>query len=182
MITVVLDANVLYPMLLRDTLLRCAAAGLFQIRWSSKILEEMTSNLVRDYGMPAEAADALRQIMDEAFPEAMVDGWEELEPAMRNDSKDRHVAAAAAASGAVAIVTANTRDFYDLPAGIDAAHPDEFLCALFNATPSKVGDVLHRQASGYRRPTLTTAELLARLAVITPNFARIVLEHLNEEG
>lgn len=182
MITVVLDANVLYPMLLRDTLLRCAAAGLFQIRWSSKILEEMTSNLVRDYGMPADAAEALRQIMDEAFPEAMVDGWEELEPAMRNDSKDRHVAAAAAASGAVAIVTANTRDFYDLPTGIDAAHPDEFLSALFDATPSKVSEVLHRQASGYRRPTLTTAELLARLAVTTPNFARIVLEHLNEEG
>jgi predicted nucleic acid-binding protein len=123
MITVVLDANVLFPMLLRDTLLRCAAAGLFQIRWSSKILEEMTSNLIRDYGMPAEAADALRQIMDEAFSEAMIDGWEEFGPAMRNDNKDRYVAAAAAASGAVVIVTANTRDFYDLPAGIDAAHP-----------------------------------------------------------
>lgn len=175
MTTVVLDANVLFPMLLRDTLLRCAAAGLFQIRWSSKIFEEMTSNLIRDYGMPAEAADALRQIMDEAFPEAMVDGWEEFEPAMRNDSKDRHVAAAAVASGAVVIVTV-------LPAGIDAEHPDRFLCALFEATPSKLSDVLHRQASGYRRPTLTTAELLERLAVTTPNFARTVLEYLNEHG
>jgi len=53
---------------------------------------------------------------------------------------------------------------------------------LFDAIPSKVSDVLHRQASGYRRPTLTTTELLARLAVTAPNFARIVLEHLNEEG
>jgi hypothetical protein len=36
----VLDANVLYPFTLRDTLLRAAAAGLFQARWSDKILEE----------------------------------------------------------------------------------------------------------------------------------------------
>ncbi|WP_259671265.1 hypothetical protein [Rhizobium sp. NZLR11] len=79
----------------------------------------------------------MRHIMDEAFPEATVDGWEQLEPAMRNDSKDRHVMAAAAASGAVAIIAANTRDFYDPPAGIDAAHTDQFLSALFEPTPSK---------------------------------------------
>lgn len=179
MITVVLDANVLFPMLLRDTLLRCAAAGLFQIRWSSKILDEMTTNLVTDYGMPADAAGTLRQVMDEAFPEAMVEGWEELEPTMRNDSKDRHVAAAAAVSGAVAIVTSNIRDFYDLPPGIDAAHPDEFLCALFETAPSTVMDVLHGQAKGYRRPTLTAVELLKRLAVSAPNFSRTALEQLD---
>jgi len=34
----VLDANVLYPFTLRDTLLRAAAAGLFQAQWSDKIL------------------------------------------------------------------------------------------------------------------------------------------------
>lgn len=180
MITVVLDANVLFPMLLRDTLLRCAAAKLFQIRWSSRILEEMTNNLVKDYGMPATAANTLREVMEEAFPEAMVEGWEKLEPAMRNDSKDRHVTAAAAVSGAVAIVTANTRDFYDLPADISAVHPDEFLCALFDATPSMVRDVLHRQANGYRRPALVTTELLARLAVTAPNFARIVHDYMND--
>ncbi len=31
---VVLDANVLYPFTLRDTLLRAAAAGFFQAYWS----------------------------------------------------------------------------------------------------------------------------------------------------
>ena len=37
---VVLDANVLYPFSLRDTLLRAASEGLFQLYWSDQILEE----------------------------------------------------------------------------------------------------------------------------------------------
>ena len=41
-----LDANVLFPFTLRDTLLRAAAAGLFQVRWSDEILTETTRNLV----------------------------------------------------------------------------------------------------------------------------------------
>jgi predicted nucleic acid-binding protein len=39
---VVLDANVLYPFSLRDTLLRAAAAGMFQFFWSAEILDEAT--------------------------------------------------------------------------------------------------------------------------------------------
>ena len=35
---VVLDANVLYPFSLRDTLLRVAAEDLYQVRWSDQIL------------------------------------------------------------------------------------------------------------------------------------------------
>ena len=46
---VVLDANVLFPFTLRDTLLRAAAADFYQLRWSSEILDEMISNLVRHF-------------------------------------------------------------------------------------------------------------------------------------
>lgn len=42
---VVLDANVLFPFTLRDTLLR-AAAGFYQVRWTEQILDEATRNLV----------------------------------------------------------------------------------------------------------------------------------------
>ena len=34
-LVVVLDANVLFPFTLRDTLLRAAAAGLYQVRWTA---------------------------------------------------------------------------------------------------------------------------------------------------
>ena len=38
---VVLDANVLFPFSLRDTLLRAAAEGFFQLYWSDEILDEL---------------------------------------------------------------------------------------------------------------------------------------------
>ncbi|MEQ1572523.1 MAG: hypothetical protein ABMA64_43285 [Myxococcota bacterium] len=41
-----LDANVLLPFTLRDTLLRAAAADLYQAYWSDEILDEVARNLV----------------------------------------------------------------------------------------------------------------------------------------
>ena len=46
-----------------------------------------------------------------AFPDAMVEGFEELIPAMTNHEKDRHVLAAAVKCGAHAIVSDNQKDF-----------------------------------------------------------------------
>lgn len=39
--TAVLDACVLYPASLRDTLLRVAEAGIYQPRWTERILDEV---------------------------------------------------------------------------------------------------------------------------------------------
>ena len=65
---VVLDADVLFPFTLRDTLLRAAAAGFYQVRWSAQILDEMTRNLVSTGTMPQDKADRLRAIMTRVFP------------------------------------------------------------------------------------------------------------------
>ncbi|MFT2215500.1 PIN domain-containing protein [Rhizobium giardinii] len=172
MLVAVLDADVLFPMVLRDTLLRAAAAGSFRAHWSSRILDEVMRNLVSDYGMDPSRADALRDVMEEAFPDARVEGWEEVEPTMRNHPKDRHVVAAAAVIEASVIVTSNIRDFGDLPSGIIAVTPDEFLVDLLEADPDIVLQALVAQASGYRRPTLSVAELVERLSMTTPKFAR----------
>ena len=85
----VLDADVLFQLLLRDTLLRAAAAECFRVHWSSQILDEVTRNLVSDYGMEPARAGALRAVMEEAFPDANVEGWQKIEPKMRNHPKDR---------------------------------------------------------------------------------------------
>ena len=53
---VVVDANVLFPLTLRDTVLRAAAAGFCQLRWSATILDEMERNLVSKGIVPAEKA------------------------------------------------------------------------------------------------------------------------------
>jgi len=41
---VVLDANVLFPFSLRDTLLRAAGASYFQFFWTEEILDEARRN------------------------------------------------------------------------------------------------------------------------------------------
>ena len=58
---VVLDANVLFPFSLRDTLLRAAAEGFFQLYWSDEILDETTRNLVGTGTITSEQANRLRQ-------------------------------------------------------------------------------------------------------------------------
>jgi hypothetical protein len=66
----------------------------FQVYWSEQILDEATRNLVETGTMTARQAERLRAVMEQAFPEATVRGHERLIGAMRNDEKDRHVAAA----------------------------------------------------------------------------------------
>jgi len=65
---VVLDANVLFPFTLRDTLLRAAAEGFYQVRWSAQILDEMTRNLVASGTIPEEKAHRLRAINGARIP------------------------------------------------------------------------------------------------------------------
>lgn len=67
---VVVDANVLFPLTLRDTVLRAAAADFYQLRWSKDILDEMERNLISTGMMPADKAARLRAQMETFFPEA----------------------------------------------------------------------------------------------------------------
>ena len=181
MLVAVLDADVLFPMVLRDTLLRAAAAGCFRMHWSDRILDEVTRNLVEDYGMSPDKATALRTVMDEAFPDANVGGWEDIEPDMPNHPKDRHVAAAAVAIGAATIVTSNIHDFAQLPQGIIAMRPDQFLGELFGTKRDELLGALKAQVAAYRRPSMSIRELLERLGKIAPEFAREAIHALERD-
>jgi hypothetical protein len=118
------DPNVLYRFSLRDTLVRAAAAGMFQVFWSVEILDEATRNLVADGIMNAEQAERLRAAMERALPETAITGYEPLVDAINNAYEDRHVAAAAVKVGAQVIMTRNLKHFRDLPEGIEAQAPD----------------------------------------------------------
>ena len=174
---VVLDANVLFPFTLRDTLLRAAVAGFYQVRWTSRILDEMTRNLVSTGTMPADRANLLRAIMEHEFPEAEVTGYEHLIDAMPNDPKGRHVAAAAVKAGAQVITTANLKDFTSLPGDVEAQSPDEFLCNLFDLDPDGFAQLLREQAADLVKPAMTFEELLERLAHTVPELAGAVRRH-----
>ena len=176
---VVLDANVLFPFTLRDTLLRAAAQGYFQLYWSDEILDETTKNLLGNGTVTSEQAHRLRDAMTGAFPESMVSGYEPLIDVMPNDRKDRHVAAAAVKAGAQVIVTNNLKDFMTLPDGIEAQSPDEFLSNLFDLDPDGIAELVRQQAEALRSPPRSIAELLAGLAPMVPDFARSVAYHID---
>jgi hypothetical protein len=78
---VVLDACVIYPITVVDSLLTLAEAGFYTPLWTGRILGEVERNLI-ERGIPAEAVQRRIQCMKEAFPEARVEGFEELEANM----------------------------------------------------------------------------------------------------
>lgn len=171
MLVSVLDADVLFPMILRDTLLRAAAAGLCRIHWTGRIQDEVERNLIATERMTRDQAAHLRRSMETAFDDAMVEGWEALEDQMPNHPKDRHVAAAAVAIGADVIVTSNLKDFRVLPEGLAVLSPDAFLCRLLARHGENFVAVLRAQAARYRRePTLEG--LIDHLSVLAPEFGK----------
>jgi predicted nucleic acid-binding protein len=173
---VVLDACVLYPLPLRDTLLRVAQQNLYEVRWSRRILDEVGRNLIEDRRATAEQVRNLIDAMRRAFADADVpeESIAALEPAMTNDPADRHVLAAAVASDdAQAIVTTNVRHF---PAGacepfaIEIMHPDTFLCQLHESASVQIRAALAQQLAALSRPSMSMAELLDLLAATVPEF------------
>ena len=61
-------------------------------------MDEVSRNLVEKFGLSRERAAYRESEMRRHFPEAWVEGFEDLIPAMANHPKDRHVAAAAVKS------------------------------------------------------------------------------------
>jgi predicted nucleic acid-binding protein len=180
----VLDANILLPAPLRDTLLRLAEADLYVPKWSERILAEVARNLVESGRTDAERAARVTETMAAAFPEAMVPASliSSVEPAMTNDPKDRHVLAAAIAAGSEVVVTKNLKHF---PAaaceslGIQVVGPDDFLVDLHQVDPSTALRALSDQAAALTRPALTLHDVLDYVANDAPEFAGLIRESLS---
>lgn len=167
--TAVLDACVLVPIALADTLLRVAERELYRPLWSDRILGEARDAILEIHPDISPEQVARRfEMMAATFEDARVQGWEELEATLAlPDPDDRHVLAAAVRGRADAIVTANVRDFPETvlgPLGVAALDPDDFLLDQLDLAPRFVLDVLREQAQHTRNPALTPTDLLARLA------------------
>jgi len=178
----ILDASVLYPLPLRDTLLRIAETGLYHPCWSERILDEVGRNLIAKRGATDTQAEGLLDAMRRAFDTAAVTerAIERLEPAMTHDSKDRHVLATAIAANAQVIVTLNLKHFPSHacePFAVEPLHPDAFLLDLYSLDTGTASDTVKRQAAALTRPPMTVDELLDRLAATVPNFAQALRTH-----
>jgi predicted nucleic acid-binding protein len=170
----VLDACVLAPHPLYDTLLRLAEVGLFRPLWSAEILAETERTVIVKLGEPPAKARRRIEVRERFVPGAMTVGFEHLVPDMGNDPKDRHILAAAVGAGADVIVTANLTDFPDVALtvhGLAAVHPDDFLLGLLAEHGEKVLDCLRRQRGDYTNPVQSTTEFYDSFTATTPRFA-----------
>lgn len=172
--TALLDACVLVNFSLCDTLLRLAEPpGLFQPRWSEEILRETTRTLEVKLGWPVSLTAHFQSELRLHFREAWIEQYESLIPAMANDSKDRHVLAAAVQGKVPLIVTFNLRHFKPEHLtcwGVRAVHPQSFLVHLFHQNPQTVLERLAEQAARRQR---SLRQLLKILSVSVPEFSAV---------
>ena len=175
----VLDACVLLPMPLCDTLLRLAEEpSLYRPLWSTNILEEVRKNLQEKLGRTAEQAQRRIAAMRTAFPEAEISVPPELLKAFESlpDPNDRHVLAAANRGGAHVIVTQNVKHFpEDCLQRFDIlCHTaDEFLIHQFHISPDEVLTKLDEQGANVSKDRIVVTKMLRGIA---PGFAKLVLE------
>jgi hypothetical protein len=171
---VVLDACTMFPMLVRDVLLTLAAHEFFSPKWSPRIREEWTRNLVarmadRDGEEIATSKVArIAAAVENAFPDAMV-ATELPESSVLDpvDAKDRHVVVTAMVAKADAIVTFNIADFaahhLNQNLQIEVIHPDDFVMDLVDLNEKRAVAAFRELRARKKNPPLGVAELIQRL-------------------
>ncbi|MCZ0962724.1 RSP_2648 family PIN domain-containing protein [Paracoccus benzoatiresistens] len=164
----VLDANVLFPTILREILTDLAAAGLFVPLWSPRILAEWRHAAARLGPDQDAVAGAEIALLRDRFPGAEMpdDGTRGIDLHFP-DPADRHVVEAALAGNASQIVTANLRDFprhLMASLGLRAIHPDAFLLDLLADDPEAVRAAVRaaRDKAAAMGGAMTAAEMLKR--------------------
>jgi len=171
---VLYDACVLYPALLRDFLMWLGLSGCCRARWSRTIQDEWKRNLLRNRpNMHRAQLDRVSELMDNAIPDCLVEGYEALiADVSLPDPDDRHVLAAAIHGDASVIVTFNLRDFPRealTPFSIEARHPDDFILDLLERDAAAViSAARHQRAQLVRSPSDTDRylEILRRQGLI----------------
>lgn len=166
--TALLDSCVLYPAPVRDLLIETANTHVYRARWSNHIHDEWTANVLKNN--PKATAELLartRQLMNDAVPDALITGYEDLIPSLTlPDPKDRHVLAAAIVGRADVIVTANLKHFPAKalePYGLEAQHPDEFLTHQRDLNHERFLQCVKRIRSRLVNPPLTAEQYIESL-------------------
>lgn len=178
---VVIDACVLANYSVCDLFLRLAETPrLYLPKWSEELLDETKRTQVNALEWPNEIAESFNHALKEAFPEAMVSGYEHLIERCDNDPKDQHVLACAIHSQSEVIVTFNLRDFPKdklNPWHIDAQHPQDYLLIIYSIEPIIV---LHKLEAVARKRDCSLEDHLIELGRFVPAFSQRILEDINE--
>jgi PIN domain len=173
--TALLDACVLFPVAVCDSLMSVAATGLYAPKWTQRIEDEWTRSLEQKSGRPPGTYNVRRDAVRDAAPDWEVpeQAWSRIASCLQlPDPDDVHVLAAAIAGHADCIVTANLKDFPEdalAPFGIQVIHPDEFLIAQMDLDPLIVLAAFKEQRARLKNPAYTPsafADALERNALV----------------
>lgn len=176
-----LDACVLVPMCLCDTLLRLAEdPAMYRPLWSNEILQEVGDALERKIGLLPQQRKRRIDLMRQSFPEATITPPACLAESLIGipDEDDRHVLAAAIAGHVHVIVTNNLKDFpseYLAQFDILCQSADDFLIHQFHLNPSLVLEKLDGQAINIHR---RREDVLSALSKVSPEYVRLVQSYL----
>lgn len=162
--TALLDACVLLPLAVADSLMSLAVAGFFAAKWTTAIENEWIRSLEAQRPDLAGKLQYRRDQMRAAIPdwEVRAAAWQALAPGLSlPDDADVHVLAAAIAGHADCIVTANLKDF---PAevvqvyGIEAIHPDDFIVNQLDLDPIAALAAFREMRARWKRPDATAEQ------------------------
>ena len=164
----VLDASVLYPAPLRDTLVHLAVYKAYKLRVSKDIHSEWINALLRNRPeLSLQKLERTRDLINNIYPNVLVTKYESLiEQVTLPDANDRHVLAAAIRCGASVIVTNNLKHFPEKTTSIyniKALSPDNFISKLIDEDTSLVCEAIKQQRSQLRNPPKSVQEILKTL-------------------
>lgn len=180
--TVVLDTNLIHPVIIRDLLFWFAHYEMYTPKWSNHIFDEWKLVMQRKGVSEAEIEKRILKT-NQAFPDALVKNYETLIANLcLPDMKDCHVLAAAIKSNAHLIVTNNIKDF---PAevlndfGIKAKTADDFLTDLIDLDSETALEAFKEMVLNKRNPSMDEYAVLASLKKIgltdTANYLHTLL-------
>ncbi|MEL6641214.1 MAG: PIN domain-containing protein [Pseudomonadota bacterium] len=182
---VLVDTCVLYPTVMRQVVLGCADAGLFEVRWSARILEEW-ARAARKIGPEGETlARGEIAAVSARFPGAVV-GYAEnqLQQYWLPDPDDVHVLAAAVIGSCDAVMTVNVKDFpRDILGenGLQRLEPDWFLVQQLKTAAEVVVPVAETVLAEARRLSEENWQMRALMKKARlPRFGKAVDKILKE--
>ena len=120
--------------------------------------------------------------MRDAFSAMLMTNYQRHIAKMTNDSKDRHVAAAAFAADTDFIVTFNLPHFKPAALAVfrlRAISPDTFLMQLLETDPDTLAGIIRDMERELTRPPRTVTQLLDGLAQVVPVFARAMRAYMD---
>ncbi len=163
---VVLDTNVIYPLIIRDILFWFAYYNLYTPKWSDNIFEEWKKVMI-EKGVPEEDANKRIDKANAAFPDALVKNYKGLINYLHlPDEDDRHVLAAAIKTNAHLIVTNNLKDFpesYLQSFSLSAKSADDFLTDIIDINQDEAIAAFREMVLNKRNPAMGEFEVLDQL-------------------